>query len=107
MAEQFNFDQFLMEKGFRFTNYGDHNLYEIAKDGHNYAVNLQGKVMTTNQSRTSEMLPDVAVPTDLKAAEKWHSEFFGEKAEAKAEPVAEKPEPAKAADKPKGRPAKK
>lgn len=89
MDKQFNFDKFLMEKGFSFTNYGSHNLYEIAHDGHNYAVNLQGKVMTTNQSRTSEMLPDIAVPNDLKSAEKWHGEFFGVKAEAKAEPIAE------------------
>ncbi|QNS42721.1 hypothetical protein H0S70_07245 [Chryseobacterium manosquense] len=66
-----------MEKGFSFTNYGSHNLYEIAHDGHNYAVNLQGKVMTTNESRTSELLVDIAVPNDEKSAEKWLSEFYG------------------------------
>lgn len=89
MTEQFNFDQFLMEKGFSFTNYGTHNLYEIEKDGHNYAVNWQGKKMTTNQSRTSELLVDIAVPNDLKAAEKWYNEFFD--VEKKAEPAKAKP----------------
>lgn len=91
MAEQFNFDQFLMERGFSFTNYGSHNLYEIAHEGHHYAVNLQGKKMTTNQSRTGDMLPDIAVPNDLKSAEKWHGEFFGVKSanvEQKTETVA-------------------
>lgn len=111
MAETFNFDQFLMERGFSFTNYGSHNLYEIAHEGHHYAVNLQGKVMTTNQSRTAELLPDIAVPNDLKSAEKWHGEFFGVKSAVKAEPVAEKAEtvaPApKTAAKPKTRSTRK
>ncbi len=93
MAEQFNFDQFLMEKGFSFTNYGTHNLYEIEKDGHNYAVNLQGKAMTTNQSRTSELLVDIAVPNDEKSAEKWLSEFYGSESEVVEEKKAQARKP--------------
>lgn len=77
MKENFNFSEFLMEKGFAYTNYGTHNLYEIEKDEHNYAVNIQGGKMNTNESRTPSLLNDVVLPKDLKSAEKWLGEFLG------------------------------
>lgn len=85
MTETFNFDQFLMEKGFAFTNYGSHNLYEIEKDEQHFAINLQGQKMTTNDTFKGTLLVDVAVPKDFKSAEKWLNEFFGVKSEEKTE----------------------
>lgn len=73
----FNFSEFLMERGFSFTNYGTHNLYEFSKDQKDYCVNLQGKVMTTNESKTEDLKVDIPVPKTKAEAEKWLKKFLG------------------------------
>ena len=81
MAETFNFDIFLMEKGFAFTNYGSHNLYEIEKEEQHFAINLQGRKMTTNDTLKGTLLVDIDAPKDLKSAEKWLNAFLGNEIE--------------------------
>lgn len=86
MDKQFNLDTFLMEKGFAFTNYGTHNLYEIEKEEQHFAINLQGRKMTTNDTLKGTLLVDIDAPKDFKGAEKWLNEFLGLKVEPKAKP---------------------
>ncbi|MDR7846587.1 hypothetical protein RIU21_07380 [Riemerella anatipestifer] len=73
----FNFSEFLMQKGFTFTNYGSHSLYELSRDGHDYCVNLQGEVMTTNESKTKDLKVDIPIPKNKAEAERWFKKFIG------------------------------
>ncbi|MDY3333407.1 hypothetical protein [Riemerella anatipestifer] len=73
----FNFSEFLMQKGFTFTNYGSHNLYELSRNEHNYCVNLQGEVMTTNESKTKDLKVDIPIPKNKTEAERWFKKFLG------------------------------
>ncbi|MEJ8587367.1 hypothetical protein JZ954_05320 [Riemerella anatipestifer] len=66
-----------MQKGFTFTNYGRHNLYELSRDGHDYCVNLQGEVMTTNESKTKDLKVDIPIPKNKAEAERWFKKFIG------------------------------
>ncbi|AFD55156.1 hypothetical protein RA0C_0141 [Riemerella anatipestifer ATCC 11845 = DSM 15868] len=66
-----------MQKGFTFTNYGSHNLYELSRDGHDYCVNLQGEVMTTNESKTKDLKVDIPIPKNKAEAERWFKKILG------------------------------
>ena len=75
----FDFHEFLLEKGFAFTNYGTHNLYEKETVEGYFCVNLQGETMTTKNSEPESLKVDVSTPKSEKEAEKWLKEFLNKK----------------------------
>lgn len=74
--EIFDFSKFLINKGFTFTNYGIHNLHEMEKNGVNYCLNLQGEVMTCNDSKMENLQKDIPVPKNETEAEQWLGYFL-------------------------------
>ena len=75
--ENFNFSEYLKEKGFAFTNYGDHNLFEHEENDINYAVNIQGDKFSSYSSiEGTEVKNDNKVLTTLKDADKWLKTFI-------------------------------
>jgi hypothetical protein len=76
MNKTFNFSEFLMDKGFAFTNYGTHNLYEKETGKDYFCVNLQGETMTTKNSEPESLKVDVPTPTNENEAEEWLEEFL-------------------------------
>lgn len=79
MNKTFNFSEFLMDKGFSFTNYGTHNLYEIKIEKDYFCVNLQGETMTTKNSEPESLKVDIPTPKTEKEAEKWLKDFLNKK----------------------------
>lgn len=76
MGNKFNFGDYLLEQGFAYTNYGDHQLYEKSVDGVDYAVNIQEGVFTHNKSGEGDNLKvDVKLPKTKTEAEKWLKDF--------------------------------
>ena len=76
MNKTFNFSEFLMNKGFSFTNYGTHNLHEIKTEKGYFCVNLQGETMTIKNSEPESLKVDVPTPTNENEAEEWLEEFL-------------------------------
>lgn len=75
--ENFNFSEYLKEKGFAFTNYGDHNLFEYEENDINYAVNIQGdKFVDYSSKGLTEVSMDTKVFKNLKDADKWLKTFI-------------------------------
>nr|DAO92508.1 MAG TPA: hypothetical protein [Caudoviricetes sp.] len=79
MNKTFNFSEFLIDKGFVFTNYGTHNLYEIKIEKGYFCVNLQGEAMTTKNNDPKSLKVDVPTPKTEKEAEKWLKDFLNKK----------------------------
>mgnify|MGYP001287982449 CR=1 FL=1 len=72
----FNFGIYLLEKGFAYSNYGEHQLYELTKEEVDYCINLQGDKMTANDSKTNDLKIDVPTPKNSKEADKFLKQFF-------------------------------
>ncbi|MDO4764282.1 MAG: hypothetical protein Q4A00_07890 [Flavobacteriaceae bacterium] len=90
MMNNFHFDTFLKSKGFICTDYKKklpsdianhpiHELYEIeveeAEKIFYYCVNVQEDRMTTNESKTNNLIIDIPIPKNQKEAEKWLTDF--------------------------------
>lgn len=77
----FQFKDFLIKNGFTYSDYRIHQLYEIEKveNGKNfyYCVNLQGKLMTTNENKTEKLKVDIPIPETEEDANKWLLGFLG------------------------------
>jgi phage antirepressor YoqD-like protein len=68
MNKEFIFSEFLLEKGFAYTNYGDRQVYELQKDKDLFSVNLESKTSTVNGKAFT-------LPIDEKTASKWFSDL--------------------------------
>ena len=79
MNKTFNFSEFLMDKGFAFTNYGTHNLYEIKIEKDYFCINLKSEAMTTKNNDPKSLKVDVPTPKTEKEAEKWLKDFLNKK----------------------------
>lgn len=69
MADQFNLDNYLMEKDFSFTNEGQARFYSITKGDHNYRMALNGNSLVLSSTK-DDAVETVKVPKTKADADK-------------------------------------